>query len=75
MSMEKVESLPEGVQKSSEERYDVWFHPGVNGEPDVSGEEFNRFLIQWREVEHNVEKRMWRIKKQSDEQARTRGIF
>lgn len=55
-SFEKVDRLPEGVIKSSEQRYNIWYLD----EPEQD-EKFEHYLMSWRECEHHLETRCWRI--------------
>lgn len=61
-SVEKVDRLPETAIKSTEERYGIWFMPTTEFE-DQGREAFSKYLMSWRECEHLLEKRMWRIEK------------
>ena len=58
-SFEKVDSLPENAVKSTEERYNIWYLE--DPEKDDQAEDFKRYLIDWRECENNIQKRLWRI--------------
>jgi hypothetical protein len=59
----KVDALPEGVVKSTEERYNIWYFTRKEGDT----EEFDpvsQYLMDWRQCEHLLEKRCYRIEKQ-----------
>lgn len=60
-SFEKVDKVPEGAVKCSEERYNIWFthSPDVDQEDAVKAAE--RYLIDWRQCEHLLEQRCFRI--------------
>lgn len=62
-SFEKVDSIPENAIKSTEERYNIWFMPNQSGEFDSNAEDFLKYLMSWRECEHHLEKRSWRIER------------
>ena len=57
----KVDSLPEGVTKSTEERYGIWWIE--EKEEDITGEDFRNYLLQWRQIEYHLEDRCYRIEK------------
>jgi len=60
-SFKKVDRVPEGAIKSSEERCNIWYVP--NAEEDNESKSFERYLISWRECEIALEKRAFIIKK------------
>ena len=62
-SMIKVDRVPDEAVLSSEERYKIWYMPSDTANKDERGEEFRKFLISWRECEHHIDRRQWRIKK------------
>lgn len=62
-SFEKVDRVPDGAIKSSEERYGIWYLPDEVKEPDEDGEQFKDYLMSWRACETPVERRAWRIAK------------
>jgi hypothetical protein len=64
-SFEKIDKVPEGAEKSTEERYDIWFIYHDEAEEDDKAEDFKKYLMSWRECEHHLEKRSWRITKQT----------
>jgi hypothetical protein len=66
-SFERVDSLPDGVIKSTEERYGIWW---LEGDDEEDPETFEEYLSSWRECEHHIDKRCWRIEnvKSSTEQ-------
>jgi hypothetical protein len=59
-SFEKVDSVPENAIKSTEERYNIWYMCG--DEADNNAEDAKDYLKSWRECEHHLEKRAFRIK-------------
>lgn len=59
----KVDAVPEGAIKSTEERYNIWFMRG-DGESDKDADFASRYLIEWRACEHLIDKGYFRIKKQ-----------
>lgn len=60
-SVEKVDSVPPEAQKSTEDRYNIWFIDSY--EEDEASKDFDRFLMSWRACEHNIDNRMWRIER------------
>lgn len=58
-SFEKVDSLPPNAIKSNETRYNIWYLE--NPEEDGQAEKFNNYLMSWRECEHRIEERCYRI--------------
>ena len=60
-SFEKVDRVPDGALKSTEERYGIWYLPDEVKETDEDGEQFNDYLMSWRACEHELEARSWRI--------------
>jgi hypothetical protein len=58
-TFQKVDSLPEGLNKSGETRYNIWYNPLTNHEnEDVKD---SQYLMDWRQCEHLLEKRCYRI--------------
>lgn len=62
-SFEKVDKVPDGVTKSTEERYDIWYICQDEAEEDDRAVDFEKYLMSWRECEHHLEKRSWKIEK------------
>jgi hypothetical protein len=62
-SFEKIDKVPEGADKSGEERYNVWFICHEDSEEDEKSKEFERYLLSWRECEHKIDNRSYRITK------------
>lgn len=60
-SFEKVDSVPAEAEKSKEEIYDIWYLPDHKEDPD--GKSFEHYLMSWRECEHHLGTRCWRIEK------------
>jgi hypothetical protein len=56
----KVDKLPENTILSKEIRYRIWFVQ--NPELDESPEEGEKYLIDWRQCEHLLSQRCFRIK-------------
>jgi hypothetical protein len=59
-SFEKVEAVPEDATKSTEERYNIWY-VSEDAEEDNQSDDFNKYLMGWRECEHMLQNRCWRI--------------
>lgn len=57
-SFEKIDKLPYGVMKSTEERYNVWYIES----PEEDTERFEGYLMSWRECEYQLKKKCFRIK-------------
>jgi len=62
-SFVKVDSVPDGALKSTEERYGIWYLPDEVKETDEDGDEFKDYLMSWRHCESAIERRSWRITK------------
>jgi hypothetical protein len=60
-SFEKVDKVPEGARKSTEERYNVWYLPTAI--PDEEPEIGEKYLADWRQCEHLLEQKCYRIEK------------
>lgn len=58
-SFEKVDGIPEGATKSTEERYGIWYFP--DPEKDESAQDFETYLMEWRACEHNIGKGFFKI--------------
>lgn len=58
-SFEKVNSVPSGAVKSKEERYNVWYLPSEI--PDEEPEIGEKYLADWRQCEHLLEQKCFRI--------------
>jgi len=68
--LEKVENneagqpdIPSTAVLSTEERYKIYYLPDPIKTTQENHENFSRFLMDWRQCESHLEKRMWRIKK------------
>lgn len=60
-SFEKINKLPDNVVLSTEKRYKIWFLQ--NPEQDYDAFEYGQqYLIDWRQCEHLLEQRCFRIK-------------
>ena len=62
-SFEKVDKVPDKANKSTEERYNIWYVYEEDAEVDCKAEDFEKYLMSWRECEHHIEKRSWKIVK------------
>lgn len=62
-SFEKIDKLPNGVTKSTEERYNIWYLYHDDAMADKHAADFQEYLMSWRECEHHLAARMWRINK------------
>lgn len=60
-SFEKIDKVPENAIKSTEERYNIWYLYEDQAEHDTERASFDNYLMSWRECEHHLEKRSWRI--------------
>lgn len=58
-SFEKVDKVPENAVKSTEERYNIWYLPSEI--PDEEPQIGERYLIDWRQCEHLLQQRCFRI--------------
>lgn len=58
-SIVKVDKVPEGAKKSTEERYDIWYIESP--EEDTDSESAENYLTAWRECERLMEKGYYRI--------------
>ena len=65
-SFEKVDKVPDNATKSTEQSYNIWYVCNDESEEDHKSEDFERYLMSWRECEHHLEKRSWRIEKTID---------
>lgn len=57
----KVDAVPEGVVKSFEQRYNVWYLPSRD-QFDTDPQAGEKYLQSWRACEYKLEKNMFRIK-------------
>ena len=60
-SFEKVESVPEHAKKSNEERYNIWYTHSPELDEKDAAEHANKYLIDWRQCEHLLEKKCFRV--------------
>lgn len=58
-SFERVDDLPEGAIKSTEDSYDIWYLP--DNDEETSPEIFKDYLMSWRDLEYNLNSRCYRI--------------
>jgi hypothetical protein len=65
-SFEKVNEIPKDAQQSTEERYKIYYtYPDHEGESDAdqNAKEFEKYLMSWRECEHAINDRCFRIER------------
>ena len=60
-SFEKVDKIPEHAKKSTEERYNIWYTHSPELDEKEAAEYANKYLIDWRQCEHLLEKRCFRV--------------
>jgi hypothetical protein len=62
-SVEKVDRIPDGAVASTEERYKVWYECRELGEDEEipKKESYERYLMEWRECEHLLEQKIFRV--------------
>ena len=60
-SFYKVDSVPEHAEKSTEERYNIWFTHTPDEINESRKEEARQYLISWRECEVNIKKGAYKI--------------
>jgi hypothetical protein len=65
-SFEKVDSIPENAEKSTNESYNIWFALSDNTEYDGKADEFENYLMSWRRIDVAVKNRSYQIKKIED---------
>lgn len=53
----KVDSVPEGATKSTEERYGIWYFKDENKPYDPT----SQYLADWRQCEHLLENKCYSI--------------
>lgn len=63
-SFEKVSEVPDNATKSTETRYNIWYVANEHASADNCAEEHERYLLDWRECEHLIEKRCFFIEKE-----------
>lgn len=59
--VEKVDKLPDGAVQMDEQRYRCWmlFHEDTENSP--SEKSYSRYLMEWRECEHLLSEKIFRI--------------
>jgi len=63
-SFEKVDKVPDNARKGNEERYGIWFMYEDEGrEHDEKQEYFDKYLADWRQCEHLLDNKCYRITK------------
>lgn len=60
-SFEKIDKVPDNARKSNEERYNIWYIYHDEADEDKAAELANNYLMSWRECEHLLAKRVFRI--------------
>src|SRR5690606_36604752 len=61
-SFENVDKIPEHAKKlTTKERYNVWYTHSPELDEKEATEYANEYLISWRECEHLLEKRCFRV--------------
>jgi hypothetical protein len=60
-AVEKVDKVPDGATESTEERYKIWFHQHEESEDGPSENNYSRYLMEWRECEHLLSEKIFRI--------------
>lgn len=60
-SFEKVTEIPKEAVKSHEERYNIYYLEDPDFNSEDNAEQFKDYLMSWRECEHNIENRSYRI--------------
>ena len=60
-SFEKVDKIPEGAVKCTEERYNIWFTHSPEVDRAEAVKVADKYLINWRACEHLLEQRCFRI--------------
>ncbi len=67
-SFEKVEKVPDNAKLLDEKRYKIWYiYPHEKDDKKVK-KDAEKYLASWRNCEHLLEKRCFRIKKVTEEQ-------
>jgi len=61
-SFEKVDCVPDDAVKSTEERYDIWYLPNPKKDIAEYVKAAENYLMDWRQCEHLLESRCYRIK-------------
>lgn len=62
-SFEKVKEVPPEAVKSTEIRYGIWYLQADEDNLDEDAGQFERYLSSWRECEHLLSDRVYRIQK------------
>lgn len=60
-SFEKVDKVPEHAKKSTEERYNIWYTYSPELDEKEAADCAEKYLIDWRQCEHLLESRCYRI--------------
>lgn len=66
-SFEKVDKVPDHAKKSTEEMFDMWYTHSPELDEEKAAKEAEKYLIDWRQCEHLLEKRCFRIELLSHE--------
>jgi hypothetical protein len=60
-SFEKIDKLPDNAIKSTETRYGIWYVTDPENDCAEAAESAKDYLISWRECEHALDKRCFKI--------------
>ena len=74
-SFEKVEKVPEHAKKSTEERYNIWYTNAPEIDEKEAANYAEKYLIDWRQCEHLLESRCYRIQLQKQSNNKQLSIF
>lgn len=66
-SFEKVDNVPANAIKSTDERYNIWYVYEEDSQEDKAANAHENYLTEWRQCEHLIDKRMWRIEENPTE--------
>jgi hypothetical protein len=67
-SFEKVEKVPDNAKLLDEKRYKIWYVYPPEKDDEKAKKDAEKYLSSWRNCEHHLEKRCYRIKKVNEEQ-------
>lgn len=70
-SFEKVDSVPESAKPSTEERYKMWYVYREEAEEDKIEDTTSDYLMGWRQCEHLLAKRCFRVNVMPEEKVET----
>jgi hypothetical protein len=64
-SFERVDKVPDNAIKSKEEqRYDIWYVYSDEAEKDENANDYENYLLSWRECERLMDSNVFKIVKQ-----------